>query len=434
MRIARILYQSVVWRGLFYLSSFVLNILIARHFEAAVSGSIYYLIYIFSLLHLVGSLSLDSGFIYFASKKEIPASRLLTFSVVWTLACGFFLGLVLGSGTFNSSYSGIGPGMLASFCIFFVCGNLLLNYATGLFHARNQFIIPGVIGVAHNSLLILIMPFEGSRLITAITDANYFYYYFLAFLSQGLCVALVFKVKNPEGLTFKFPSAPDLKKLFKYSLLALAGNLAFFFLYRVDYWFVEKYCSAEQLGNYIQVSRIGQLFFLLPSFLAAAIFPLTAADQNQLLPARLALISRTFLFFYAAACLVLAVIGRWFFPFVFGETFGAMYSAFLWLVPGILSLSTLFSLTAYNGGINKLKENMTGCLLALCFVVPANWWLVPIYGINAAAAVSSVGYILYEVYLLYLFKKENEARLSSFFIFRKDDLAYLKNMFTHSKG
>ncbi len=433
MRIAKILYQTVLWRGLFYVSSFVLNILIARHFEAAVSGSIYYLINIFSLLHLVGSLSLDSGIIFFASKKEIPVARLLNFSILWTLACILILALLLYTGGISRSYEGISAGTLRSYAILFVFGNLLFNYAAGFFYAINKFIIPGVISLVHNVLLIIIIPFEGYRFLPGVTDGNYFYWYFLAFLSQGVIAVIALKVLYPSPGQTGLPLAAELKKLFNYSLLALAGNIAFFFLYRVDYWFVEKYCTAEELGNYIQVSRLGQLFFLLPSFLAAAIFPLAASETNPLVPSRLALISRTFLFFYAAACLVLIIVGRWFFPFLFGESFGGMYLAFVWLVPGILSLSTLYSLTAYNGGKNKLKENMTGCLLGLCLVIPANWWLVPIYGINAAAGVSSAGYMVYEAYLLYHFRKENEVRLSSFFIFRTEDLTYLKRMLIPSK-
>lgn len=110
-----------------------------------------------------------------------------------------------------------------------------------------------------------------------------------------------------------------------------------------------------------------------------------------------------------------------------------MYIAFIFLVPGILSLSALFTLTAYNGGKNKLKANMKGCLLALIVVLAGNWILVPEYGINAAAAVSSVGYIVYEIYLLYDFKKENDIKLSSFFIFRIEDIKTLKKLLLTTK-
>ena len=427
MSIAKILYQSIVWRGLLYLATFLLNILIARHFEAAVSGSIYYIISIFSLIHLVCSLSMESGIIYFGSTAEISPSKLFHFSILWTLVAGLLLWLII-SVFLKVSYPYITPEQLKIFSILFICGNLLYNYSASLFYAQRNFLVPNVISLSLTLLLIIALPFNGSSFLPGITDANYFIIYFLFFTAQGICTTLAFYLLRIKKIKFAPLSKFDLKKLFRYSLLAWVGNIIFFLLYRIDYWFVEKYCSTEALGNYIQVSKLGQLFFLLPSMLATAILPLTVSENKETMARWLALISRCFVNFYALVCMFLIFTGNWLFPQVFGETFTSMYVAFIWLIPGILSLSTLFTLTAYNAGINKLKENMLGCLYALVVVIAGNCWLVPVYGINAAAGVSSVGYIIYQVYLLNDFKKENRTDISSFFVFKFEDIATLKNL------
>ncbi|HSN62425.1 MAG TPA: polysaccharide biosynthesis C-terminal domain-containing protein, partial [Ferruginibacter sp.] len=399
----------------------------ARHFEAAISGSIYYIINIYAFIHLVSSLSMESGIIYFGSKKEIETSKLFNFSVLWTFLIGIILWILMTT-VIDFSYQNISRSLLITSGLTFICGNLLYNYSAGLFYAQQNFMIPNVISLFFNMLLVIILPYHAFTLFPAITADNYFYFYFFSFIAQGLCTVIAFKILYQKQINLHLPSNAEFKKLFQFSLLALSGNIVFFLLYRIDYWFVEKYCSGIELGNYIQVSKLGQLFFLLPSILATAIFPLTASDKKESIYKGLALVSRLFLFFYTIVCLILIFIGHWFFPFIFGDTYTSMHVAFIYLVPGILALSTLYTLTAYNGGRNKQKVNIVGCVLALIVVVAGNFLFVPQYGINAAAAVSSIGYIVFQAYLLYDFKKEYSIKLSSFFIFRLDDINTLKKI------
>src|SRR4030095_16156120 len=91
MTLKKLIYQSIVWRGMFFASSLVLNILIARYYQASLSGWIYYIINFYTFILLLLSLSLESGIGYFVSKKEISASRLLNFSMLWTVVAGVFV-------------------------------------------------------------------------------------------------------------------------------------------------------------------------------------------------------------------------------------------------------------------------------------------------------------------------------------------------------
>jgi O-antigen/teichoic acid export membrane protein len=432
MHIAKSIFQSVLWRGLLYLSTFVLNILIARHFEAGVSGSFYYVINIFSLLQLLAGLSMESGILYFGATREIPPARLFNFSLTWTFLAVIFLWLILAGFKITAPQS-FSPGQLKVFAVFFISGSLLYNYSTALFYAQKNFFVPNMISLCLNLLLIGLLPYNGTSIIAVINDANYFYLYFSFLLAQGLFTVIAFYLTRIKKVNFRQPSMAELKDLFRYSLLAWAGNIVFFLLYRVDYWFVETYCSSEALGNYIQVSKLGQLFFLLPSMIATAILPLAVTENKETMLQWLALLSRFFLYAYAVVCLVLVLVGYWLFPFIFGDSFNQMYRAFIFLIPGILSLSTLYTLTAYNAGKNQLKANILGCLYALMVVVAGNWWLVPVYGINAAAAVSSVAYVFYQVYLLIDFRKENNSGIKPFFVFKFGDITSLQKLLTSKK-
>ena len=244
---------------------------------------------------------------------------------------------------------------------------------------------------------------------------------------QGLVSLLALGITYTRNRRLTFPTIPELKKLFRFGFIAFSANIISFLLYRVDYWFVKEYCDAADLGNYIQVSKLAQVFFILPGILAGTVFPLTAAGHRQYVNDMLATISRLIFMFYIFCCAILAVTGYWLFPFLFGESFNNMYVPFLFLIPGILALSTLYTLTAYYAGKNRISVNIKGASIALAFIVIADILFIPKYGINAAAIISSLGYIIYHIYVLNTFTNEYKSAAISFFNFKLSDIQKIKN-------
>lgn len=425
MQAGKALLQSMLWRGLYYATAFVINILIARHFQASVSGTVYYISSIYALVLLFSSLSMESGIIYFSAKEGIPASRLFNFSIAWSLFIGVLTFFVVFY-FFKEAYQGISANLLIVSSVLYISGNLLITYCSGFFYARNNFMIPNIIIIAGTIILIILIPYGGKSVIPSINDENYFYIYFCSFFLQGVVMAIATKIKYIKKGVFRFLTLPEFKLLFRYCALAFTGNIIFFLLYRIDYFFVEKYCTADELGNYIQVSKLGHLFFILPTILASAVFPITAGGQKEGINKLLTMLSRSIFFLYTLVCLGLGLIGQWLFPFVFGESFTAMYQSFLWLIPGILSLSGIFTLTAYFAGKNRIRVNITGSVYALIVILTGDIIFIPKYGINAAALVSSVGYIVYQVYIIMVFKKEYPCSAADFFIFRWSDWKQIK--------
>ena len=425
MLATRTLLQTVLWRGLYYVTAFIINIVIARHFQASVSGTVYYISSMYALVVLLSGLSLESGIIYFAAKKEIPLARLFNFSMIWSLIIGLVT-FLLACFFFEDGYQGISTTLLVLSAVLYISGNLLITYCSGFFYARNNFSVPNIIIITGTIILIVLVPYGGRSVIPSINDENYFYVYFSSFFVQGICMAIAAKIKYVKEGVLQFLSVVEFKLLFRYCSLAFMGNIIFFLLYRVDYFFVEKYCTAEELGNYIQVSKMVHLFFILPTILAGAVFPLTAGGQKERINNLLTLLSRSIFFLYVFACFFLALTGKWLFPLVFGESFTGMYQPFLCLIPGILSLSGIFTLTAYFAGRNRIKINITGSVYALAVILVGDLIFIPNYGINAAAMISSLGYIVYQVYVIAVFKKEYPCSVADFFIFRSSDWKQIK--------
>lgn len=425
MQAGRTLFQSILWRGLYYGVAFIINILIARHFQASVSGAVYYVSSIYALVLLFASLSLESGIIYFTSRKEIPVSRLFNFSVAWSLMTGLIVLLTVYV-FFADAYQQLSKPLLIFSAVSFIFGNLLTTYCSGFFYANNNFIVPNAINMIGTVILIVLLPYYGRSVIPAINNENYFYFYFGSFLLQGISVAIAARMKYIKEGFQHFLSWADFRLLFRYCSMAFIGNIIYFLLYRVDYWFVERYCSAAQLGNYIQVSKLGQLFFILPTILASAVFPITAGGKKENIGELLSLLSRCLFFVYVIACLLLALTGSWLFPFVFGESFSFMYQPFLLLIPGILSLSGLFTLTAYFAGKNQIRINIIGSVYALLVILAGDIIFIPLFGIKAAALVSSMGYMVYQAYIIFVFKKEFNIPLNRFFAISVSDFRQIK--------
>ena len=420
MNIQKLLYQNIFWRGLFFVSGFLLNILIARHFDAAISGWIYYLFTIFAFYTLIGGFSLEAGLVYYGSKKEISMEKLTGFSMLWT----FFIALIVTVSYFIVIFSGMNIPMIKfQYALLFICGNILLTFITSLFYAKQNYITSNVAAIGVNLWLIILLFNVNAE--SWLNNDVFISIYFGSFLLTGFILLFIFfkRISFPK---FKMIGKWELKKLFRYSLLVFFSNIVFFLLYKIDYWFVNRYCTLEELGNYIQVSKVAHMFLILPGIMAGSLFPLIAGDHIKKAESALKVISRSIFFLYLLGCGILIMVGNWLFPFVFGKSFSGMYLPFLFLIPGILALSMVSTLAAYFSGKNKVSVNLKGSLIALIIIITGDALLIPVYGIKAAAAVSSLGYIVYNIYVLYTFDSIHKSGIIDFFYFRISDFKRLK--------
>lgn len=424
MKFRQLIYSSILWRGVYFLSVFILNIFVARYFEASVSGALYYISNYFTLLLFTGSFCLETGMTYYGARGEIPRNNLAWFSIVWSLLIVILLYIFL------PHMPGIGQdyfsdNMVVLYGIFYCFGILLTTYFAALFYKEGKYLLPNSILSAGNFLLLLFaficIVFKKSEWI----QQYFFTAYFLLFCLQGIAVALAYMISYKLIFHFNLPSRNALQLLFKFSLVAFASNLVFYFLYRIDYWFIQHWCTIclpGDLGNYIQVSKLAQLFLVLPTILSTVLFPSAAGGDRNVARINLLTLSRLLFAFNISMLLLLGLAGKWLFPFVFGNSFNNMYLPYLLLIPGILSLSMASLLSAYNAGKKNLWVNVYATLLALILMVTGDYFLIPIWGISGAAFVSSLVYTFYFLFLLIFFFREYKVSMKAYFIPTINDL------------
>lgn len=429
MNFHRLLVESVIWRGLFFLTFFIISVLLPRSLEASGAGWIYYLTNWFTLLLMVVSLNLDSAVGYYAANKQIEPNKLATLALWWTLAVvvivfvviTFYFGLLKGDDNITLQ-------QYRFFSLTYVAGVLLMNFFSVLFYAKRNFFLPNFLLSLVNLIFIAVillaeqLGLSGSDILD-----GYFWYT----LIQGFVLAGSYFLKYGEVGQIGLPSRSSMRPLLRYASLALIANLVYFLVYRADYWFV-RHSSASSadgvdLGNYIQVSKHGQMLLILPQIIASAVFPQTAAETDrQTVRDMVMRLSRLFLLFYLVVIVFVAVVGQWLFPFIYGATFDRMYWPTLLLLPGVWALSVMVLLAAYFSGKGDVKVNIYGGLLSVVLVLGGNYLLTLRYGMIAAAAISSLAYFCYFFFLLFRFRKDYDVQVSGFFIPQISDWQFMR--------
>ncbi|MBK8089653.1 MAG: oligosaccharide flippase family protein [Chitinophagaceae bacterium] len=430
MKLAKAFTISILWRGFYFLSVLLLNILVARHFEADGSGQIYYITNLFALAVMFISFCLETPMGYYLSQKKLTEAQLAVTAIGWSI-------LVLIPAYFVISYfagtKGI-PFAQNNFKISanaFLAGNLLITFFVALFYAKLDFVLPNILLVLVNLVLIVLLP-NNEFIRNYLGNSTYINIYFLGFFVQGLLLTVAFFIKYVKWKELLFFPPELIKPFFYFAAVALVTNSMSFLMYRIDYWFVNKYCSPADLGNYIQACKLAQLFFVIPSILAGVVFPMTASGRKIEVNETIQLLSRGMILVYGLACVALVSIGYWLFPFVFGETFNNMFWPFLLLVPAILSYSVIHLLAAYFGGKKVLSIGFWGNVLTLAFIIAGDILFIPSYGIKAAAIVSSSGYIFLLCFMIMAHIREYKSSFSDFLLFRKSDWVLLQKTVTQA--
>ncbi len=411
--------NHILWRGLYFFSVLLLNICIARFFAAEKSGQIFFIVNNLALVLLITSMSLESGSTYYIASGNLDSSQMAVFCLVWSAAAALIAFTIwLSVLYFSDSAFSTGTGfLLASFL--FILGVLLTTFFTALFYSKKKFALPNKVLFLVNIFLILLLIIGKNHLFV---KSHFVQIYFSGFFLQGLLIMLVFFIDDPASGRFILPARSLLKKVFQYSLAALTANLIYFLVNRIDYWFVQYYCSAKDLGNYIQASKLAQMLFILPGILGATLFPIFSSSKKSGNTTELTVVTRVLFWINGTICILILSIGWYIIPMVFGASFNNMYLLFILLIPGILCVTMNYPMTSWFSANRRIGINIRGSLLALTVICIGDIVALPRYGVRSASIVSSTGFFSYYCYTIYIYRKEYSVSWKDFLLIRKSDL------------
>jgi O-antigen/teichoic acid export membrane protein len=417
MNINKKLLWGFIWRMFFSLSLFVLNIAFAKYFGAVESGQIYFITTALSLYIIFSSVNIETGIGFYVAAKKVNLATSLFAALLFTAGSVIIL-LILQCFPATRYYFS-DKSWDWYYSVFFVTGNLLASIFCALFYAYNNYVWPNVI--LTGSMLMLAAFFFINNQLRVYSREESLFVYFSFFLAQAFILILGFVGKKYKQikLSASIINKRELKNIIHYSLIALISNVVFFLLYRMDYWLVEYYASASELGNYIQASKFGQALLIAPSIFSAVVIP-RIADKSIMRfdkPAAFAFILLTFTFLIFLVFLLFT--GPLFFEILLGEDYIHMYWPSVIKIPAILFLSFAFVLGTWFAGINKVIYNIYSTIAGVVVIIVSDVLLIPAYGITGAAAASLLAYLAVLITSICLYNSKTDQRFSDLLLFCK---------------
>ena len=222
-------------------------------------------------------------------------------------------------------------------------------------------------------------------------------------LTAGVFVGQVARRQRREGIPER-----DIRwrQLLSYAWKSHLGNIVGFLNYRLDLLLVNMLAGLSSAGLYIVAVQIGEKLWLLSQAVSTALFPrlaeLHTAKEQQ---GRLTSLVGGFTFWASVmAASILAMVAHPLVRVLFGSKYLLSASALILLLPGITA-SSLGRVLAHDLAARGRPEmNFWVGLLTVIVNVLANLWWIPRFGINGAAAATSLSYSMSMVIKLFLFQ------------------------------
>ncbi len=427
MSLNKIFSQSIVWRLFYVVTVLLQNVFFSRYFQAENSGWIYYLTNVLGLVIIICSLSLDSGFTFFTANGEIEKPRIQLFAMIWVVVISL-IGLAT-SGYFILQIDHTYPltsSLLLFFCVIYVSGMVFNNYLLAMFYAVSNFFLPNLIIGITNIVIVVFIP-KSVHLVNANESLVLKLYFLLPAIQSGLLLVF-YTLKYQTYKNVSFPTRKQVDKIVRFSFVALSANIIFFLINRADYYFVQKYCDKNDVGNYILVSRLGQMLLIIPQVLASVVFPQIAkGDYKKEIINTIVFLTRILSRLYLIFLILVVLLGKFAFTMIFGNTFSSMHIYFSLFIPGLFALSVLSLVSAVFLGEGRVRVNFYGTLMGLLVLIVGDFLIVPRFGAEGAAIISSLAYIVNASFSLSQLKRYHDVNFRHILLWKKEELIWMKS-------
>jgi O-antigen/teichoic acid export membrane protein len=373
---------------------------------------------------LLTNFGLPLANIYFLSKRAYPLSRILGNVLLrWVIeSCAVVPVLLLARGLVLKYVP------LSTDVYFVVVGwiplQILNSYLTSVLTAQmrfyQQFWINVVQGIA--VMIAVLVAVVGLAMGTAgavaglVTATCAVVFLELWFLRDGFAM---------QGMQ---PPFKLIRECLGFGIRGYFANLAQFVTYRFDSFIVSYLLGMSALGIYAAAYTVAEMFSYLPSCLATVVFPATAASSIAEANWRTPRVSRISFAFVVLASIIGAAVAPWLFPAILGPQFTYSVVLFWALLPGSVMLAGTKIITADLLGRGFPQYASRGALSGMVAIVVLDAWLIPKYGLLAAALSSSLVYGCQAVYWVRCLGRVTGLKTSELLVVTGDDLSVITSL------
>jgi O-antigen/teichoic acid export membrane protein len=214
-----------------------------------------------------------------------------------------------------------------------------------------------------------------------------------------------------------------LRSFFKFGIRGYAANLMMLLSYRLDALIVNGLRGVASVGYYSVATAMAETLTYGAIGFALVIFPQVSSVERKEADRITPVVCRNAVFMTLAGAVVMFLVSRQLIQFVFGSAMTPALQPLWLLLPGIVSLAPVRVISSYLSGIGKPIYTTYIAAGSVILTVVLDLLLIPPYGINGAAAASSIVYTCTAVATVWIFKIESGASLIETLVVRPDDFA-----------
>ncbi|NFT15080.1 flippase [Clostridium botulinum] len=394
---------------------FFTSIIVARALGPQDKGYAAYILLIFNLIGEYGHFGITSASTYFQKKTKYSAKEVYDTNITYLFIVFSIISLTIiilkSTGFFlvDYSWSLIIAGLSIVLCTFL--NTILINFYVAderIPEANKCNLIMNFL----KSILILILWIFG--------NLNVFTFVLCQFMP--LIVSILILYKN-LGITYNIGFNKQLlKSELKFGIVIYLATLFIYLNYRMDQIFIKNMLGEQQLGIYSIAVSLAELLFLIPGSVGTAILGrlYNIKDNNK---EKKYILSMTVKYtFYI--CLFIGILGIMMtplIPYVYGKEFASAKSSTIILFIGIIFASIGKVSSSYFQSEGAPIIHMVITLITFLANLLLNALFIPKWGIDGAAAASTISYILYGLVYVVFFKHKEDFKISDFFMFNKND-------------
>lgn len=388
------------------LLSLASNVILARMLGASGKGQIAAAIAIYSIAMQVVHFGVGQGIVFTGARGLEQAKRSALSALIFSFlngALGVFL-LIFIAGT-KTGFTKNVPQELIYYLACALPFALLSTYLGSLLLATERIFLMNLVSFSSEAVRLL------GFLTLLFTDTFSVKNVVAIWLISMVTTSLLSFILVAKNIGFARPG--DLSHFrmiitigIRYFFIDVIG----FLLLRSDILLLNYFKSSADVGIYSIAVTIADKALLIPQIIGVILLPKVIKQKDEILQFQ-AKVSRFTSFILLPALLFVALIG-W--PAIFvllGREFLSSYIPLLILLPGIYFL-----------GLNSILGSyfVARAYPPICFIAPAfglfvniigNIFLIPVWGYNAAALTSTIGYAL--MYGVYIFQFRRETGIGT---------------------
>jgi len=246
----------------------------------------------------------------------------------------------------------------------------------------------------------------------------------LNLFALALSAVVILWVAAVDGILGRAPSMALLEEELRFGTKALPGAVAERLQFRADSFLINIILGVRQTGIYSVTSGLAETLWYVPNALGTVMFS-RAVDPKADAGRIASVLTRTTLAVALATAIPTFIFGPRLVRFVYGSQFTDAGVALRLILPGIVAYSVVAVLSRYITGRGKPGTGTLILIIGLVVNVAINLWLIPRYGIDGAAAASSVSYLLTALMTLIVFHRLSGRGWIETLVIRRSDMVAL---------